>query len=85
MSFVRMPVLLSKTIQQVMTVIWIACMQALMVEPMIAADGHTYEKSAIQIWLQQHDTSPVTGIALAHMRIVPNHLIKGAIKTSQGL
>ena len=68
-----------------MTVIWVACIQALMVEPMIAADGHTYEDSAIKTWLQQHDTSPVTGEALAHMRIVPNTLIKGAIKTSQGL
>ena len=77
--------LLTRTIQQVITVSWVACMQALMVEPMIAADGHTYEKSAIKTWLQQHNTSPVTGEALAHIRIVPNVLVKGAIKASQGL
>ena len=63
----------------------LTCMQVLMVEPVIAADRHTYEKSAIQIWLHQHDTSPVTGKALAHRRIVPNILIKGAIQTSQDL
>ena len=56
-----------------------------MVEPVIAADGHTYEKAAIEAWLQQHTMSPVTGDFLAHTRIVPNVLIKSAIGTNQGL
>ena len=56
-----------------------------MVEPVIAADGHTYEKAAIQTWLQQNSISPVTGDVLAHTRIVPNVLIKRAIGTTQGL
>jgi len=56
-----------------------------MVEPVIAADGHTYEKTAIQTWLQQHTISPVTGDVLAHTRIVANVLIKSAIATNQGL
>ncbi len=56
-----------------------------MVEPVIAADGHTYEKAAIETWLQQHSISPVTGDVLAHIRIVPNVLIKSAIGTNQGL
>ena len=30
-------------------------------------------------WLQQHDTSPVTGTKLAHTRLAPNVLIKKAI------
>ena len=50
-----------------------------MVHPTIAADGHTYEKAALEQWLQQHDTSPVTGKPLAHTRLVPNVLIKQAI------
>ena len=58
-------------------------LQALMVEPVIAADGHTYEKDALQQWLQQNTTSPVTGDFLAHTRFVPNVLIKSAIKANQ--
>ena len=27
-------------------------------DPVIAADGHTYDRSAIQRWLAKHDTSP---------------------------
>ena len=63
----------------------VGCLQALMVEPVIAADGHTYEKAAIQTWLQQNSISPVAGDVLAHARIVANVLIKRAIATNQGL
>ena len=52
-------------------------------EPVIAADGHTYERTAIEQWLQQHDTSPVTHLPLPHMRVVPNFLIKSAIANQQ--
>ena len=27
-------------------------------DPVIAADGHTYDRSAIQRWLAKHDTAP---------------------------
>jgi hypothetical protein len=30
-------------------------------EPVVACDGHTYEKAAIEKWLTQKDTSPRTG------------------------
>ena len=52
------------------------CLQVVMVEPVIAADGHTYERAALEEWLLEHVTSPVTGDFLAHMRIVPNVLIR---------
>ncbi len=52
---------------------------------MIAADGHTYEKAALESWLQLHNTSPVTGQSLAHMRIVPNVLVKIAIDSNLGI
>ncbi|DBB07755.1 TPA: hypothetical protein ACH3X3_009173 [Trebouxia sp. C0006] len=51
----------------------------LMVEPVIAADGHTYERSAMEHWLQQNDTSPVTHLPLPHKRLVPNVVIRSAI------
>ena len=56
-----------------------------MIEPVIAADGHSYERSALEEWLQGHDTSPVTGQPLPHCRIVPNVLIRNAIRASQHL
>ena len=49
-----------------------------MVDPVIAADGHTYDKHAIQEWLKEKDESPVTGATLLHVRLVPNTLIKNA-------
>lgn len=30
-------------------------------EPVVACDGHTYEKAAIEKWLTNKDTSPRTG------------------------
>ena len=53
-----------------------------MKDPVIAADGHSYEREAMQKWLTQHATSPVTGLKLAHSRLIGNVLIKSAI-TSQ--
>ena len=50
-----------------------------MIDPVIAADGHTYERQAVQDWLQLHNTSPVTGRPLPHCRLLPNTLIKQAI------
>ena len=47
----------------------------MMVEPVIAADGHTYERAALDEWLLQHVTSLVTGNFLPHTPIVPNVLI----------
>ncbi|DBB18084.1 TPA: hypothetical protein ACH3X3_003067 [Trebouxia sp. C0006] len=53
-----------------------------LVDPVIAADGYTYERTAVQCWLQTHETSPVTSAKLAHNRLVPNVIIKSAIASS---
>ena len=55
-------------------------LQAVMHDPVIAADGHTYEKDAMQKWLQHHQTSPVTGARLPHVRLVPNIVIRSVIQ-----
>ena len=54
-------------------------LQKLMEEPVIAADGHTYERGAMKLWLQQKDTSPVTHLPLPHKRLVSNVVIRSAI------
>ncbi|DBA75482.1 TPA: hypothetical protein ACH3X1_010733 [Trebouxia sp. C0004] len=53
--------------------------RVVMREPVIAADGHTYERAAIEACLLHNTTSPVTRENLAHMRLVPNILIRGLI------
>ena len=50
-----------------------------MTNPVIAADGHTYERTAIQHWLEGSSLSPVTSDKLSHTRLVPNVLVKSAL------
>ncbi|DBB01104.1 TPA: hypothetical protein ACH3X1_000996 [Trebouxia sp. C0004] len=55
----------------------------IMTEPVIAADGHTYERAAVQDWLLHHKMSPVTGVSLAHTRLVANVLIRSILARHQ--
>lgn len=48
-------------------------------EPAQAADGHSYERSAIEAWLRGSDVSPVTGQPLAHKELMPNYTLKSLI------
>mmetsp|Transcript_14072 Transcript_14072/g.20798 ORF Transcript_14072/g.20798 Transcript_14072/m.20798 type:complete len:478 (+) Transcript_14072:189-1622(+) len=52
----------------------------LMRDPVIAADGHTYDREAIEMWLRSHNTSPRTGQLMDHLILVPNHNLKRLIK-----
>ena len=54
-------------------------LQVAMTNPVIAADGHTYERTAIQHWLQGSFLSPVTRDKLRHTRLVINVLVKSAL------
>jgi len=47
--------------------------QEIFIEPVVAEDGHTYEKSAIRTWLSKHNTSPLTNKMLYSDRLIPNH------------
>ena len=58
--------------------------QAVMHEPVIAADGHTYEQDAIQGWLQHSTSSPVEGCHLKHTRLVPNVLVRKLLQNITG-
>lgn len=50
--------------------------QDFMRDPVMAADGQTYERSAIFKWLQSHNTSPYTGAILKSKELTPNWAIK---------
>eukprot|EP00775_Hariotina_reticulata_P007885 gene7885-8081_t len=49
-------------------------------DPVLAADGITYERAAITHWLSGHDTSPMTNIPLPSKDIQPNTLVKAIVK-----
>ena len=57
--------------------------QDLMIDPASAADGHTYERRAIEEWLVSHSTSPMTGAELKTKDLFPNHIVRGLIRTWQ--
>ncbi len=65
--------------------VWSSVLQAVMQDPVIAADSHTYERAAIKAWLEQCQKSPVTGQQLKHTRLVNNFAIKSVISTLQNL
>lgn len=49
-------------------------------DPVVAADGITYERHAITNWLTSHDTSPMTNIPLANLELHPNNLVRTLIE-----
>lgn len=53
----------------------------LMRNPLMAADGHSYEAEAIKAWLQGgRRISPMTGASLPHLLLTPNHNLRQAIE-----
>ena len=53
--------------------------QEIMIEPVIAFDGHTYEKNAIQQWFQSNNKSPISGQKLPNRVLIANHTIRKTI------
>ena len=51
-----------------------------MTDPVIAADGHTYERRAIEAWFGRAHTSPTTNAPLPHLNLIPAHTIKSLIQ-----
>eukprot|EP00966_Prymnesium_polylepis_P226220 5232874-Prymnesium_polylepis.1 len=53
--------------------------QRVMLNPVVAADGHTYEKEAIVRWLMSKDKSPLTGKKLNDQSLRRNHNIRALV------
>jgi len=53
--------------------------QEIMVDPVVAMDGHSYERTAIMQWLAKHKTSPKTNEELGTDTVVPNHNLRARI------
>jgi ankyrin repeat protein len=54
--------------------------QQLMFDPVIASDGHTYEREAIEKWLEKNNTSPMINTVLQHKYLAPNFFAKKTIE-----
>ncbi|KAH0859094.1 hypothetical protein HID58_087355 [Brassica napus] len=48
-------------------------------EPCVAADGYTYDRRAIEEWMADHRTSPVTNLPLQNINLLPSHTLYAAI------
>ena len=50
------------------------------VNPVICSDGHTYEKVAIERWLENSSTSPITGQTLETKTVICNITLLKALE-----
>ena len=51
-----------------------------MLDPVICADGHSYERSNIERWFEKNITSPLTGVAIPNKIVVSNHALRNLIR-----
>lgn len=56
--------------------------QDVMKDPVVAEDGHTYERNNITAWFHNHNTSPMTNEVIGKL-LIPNHGVKSEIEQWQ--
>jgi len=58
--------------------------QGFMKDPVVAADGQTYERAAIQEWLDRGNrASPKSGAQLEHTSLTPNYNLRSQTQAWQ--
>ncbi|CAF1545946.1 unnamed protein product [Rotaria sp. Silwood1] len=67
---------LQQPIDAILSFLTCSLTQAIVKDPVVAADGFTYERTAIEKWLQSNDRSPMTNEKLAHINLNPNLIVK---------
>ena len=50
-----------------------------MKDPVSTEDGQTYERTAIEAWLERNDTSPLTNAMLRSKALIPNVVLRQTI------
>lgn len=50
--------------------------QELMTDPVCASDGYTYERKAIEGWLQKKKTSPIMNVPMKQVQLYSNKVLK---------
>ncbi|KAG8559892.1 hypothetical protein GDO81_017481 [Engystomops pustulosus] len=51
----------------------------IMKDPVIASDGYSYERKAIESWISTKRTSPMTNLPLENLLLTPNRTLKMAL------
>lgn len=51
-----------------------------MIDPVVCEDGHSYERGAIEAWLKDHNTGPMSNVRLKSTAVVPNHALRNSIE-----
>jgi len=54
--------------------------QEIFKDPVVAADGHTYERSALERWFKNHNLSPLTGTELNTKVTYNNYTLRSIIQ-----
>ena len=57
----------------------------IMQDPVITADGYTFERTRIEAWFKHHNTNPLTNVELHSKALIPNKLLKSVIVNAQDL
>ena len=52
-----------------------------MKDPVVAADGHSYDRQAILQWFASHQTSPMTGAPVPTIQVFDNYALKKLLQT----
>lgn len=52
-----------------------------MKDPVLASDGHSYDRASMTKWLATKSTSPVTGEKLDKSILVPNHQLRSEMES----
>lgn len=55
--------------------------RGVMTDPVVIADGYTYERSAIEFWLRSSWKSPFTGLELPNKGMIPNQALRTLLKS----
>ncbi|UJR31653.1 hypothetical protein I4U23_019134 [Adineta vaga] len=58
--------------------------KAILHDPVVAADGFTYEREAILNWFEHSNRSPMTNQELENLELKPNYAIKSILQLLQG-
>ncbi|CAF1521126.1 unnamed protein product [Adineta ricciae] len=58
--------------------------KAILHDPVVASDGFTYEREAIENWFKTSNRSPMTNQELENLELKPNYAIKSILQMLQG-
>lgn len=55
-----------------------------MTDPVLAADGFTYERCAIEGWFKKSGVSPMTNLPLPNQNLIPNASVATFLRSIGG-